>query len=214
MRGADGLLWNGLLVLMAGAALTAGCAGDPNAPTSRYLVVSDGAPEAAQPSARAVLRVKRPDLAPYLRGEGIVLQTSSNTIREARNHLWAEDLASQLGRDLRHRLASELAGRRVIGPGERAPAKGDDSVVLSVTVDAFQGHFEGYAVVAGDWRLADADGEQLASGRFRETRPLSADGYNALVESLQAAWRGAVERVINDIRPHSHPGAATSADSG
>jgi uncharacterized lipoprotein YmbA len=154
------------------------------------------------------MRLAPVELAPYLGVEGIVVQTSETTVEQARQHLWAEDLASQIQRDLRRGLSSRLPGLRVVPPGGTLPEKGAST--LSVTVESFQGRFDGYAVVAGDWRLRGPDGATRASGSFNQEQALASDGYRALVNSLQVAWRGALSAIAQGLRGHRE----LAADSG
>ncbi len=146
------------------------------------------------------MRVKRIELARYLDVEGIVMQTSDVAVQAARNHLWAEDLAAQLHRDLRQRLAEQLDGVRVLGPDQRLRAPEREIMELTVTVNRFQGRFDGYAIVGGEWQLLDSQGEVQAGQRFQRERVLSHDGYPALVESLKDAWTSVVTGIANGLR--------------
>ncbi|MDZ7788625.1 MAG: ABC-type transport auxiliary lipoprotein family protein [Halofilum sp. (in: g-proteobacteria)] len=147
-----------------------------------------------------LLRVKRIELARYLDVEGIVMQTSDVAVRAARNHLWAEDLAAQLHRDLRQRLAEQLDGVRVLGPDQRLRAPEREIMELTVTIDRFQGRFDGYAVVGGKWELLDSGGEIQAGKRFQRQQALAQDGYPALVETLKDAWISVVADIANGLR--------------
>ena len=190
------LLVTALLV----AALVAGCsARPPGEGRTQYLLASE--PAASEPtSGERLLRVKRIELARYLDVEGVVMQTSDVAVRAARNHLWAEDLAAQLQRDLRLRLAERLDGVRVLSPNQRVRAPEREIMELTVIVDRFQGRFDGYAVVGGQWQLLDSQGEIQAGKRFQREQPLARDGYPALVESLREAWASVVAGIGNALR--------------
>lgn len=159
----------------------AGCASAPREAATRYLLVNDAARPAPAADAAGTLAVGPVRLARFLAVEGIVMQTSDVAIHEARNHLWAEDLATQLERTLRRQLARALPDVRV-----REGGKGPR---LTVDVDRFQGRYDGMAVVAGEWELIDADGEAILARPFHVEEALTSDGYAALVSSLEAAWR-------------------------
>ncbi len=182
------------------AALIAGCSTRlPGEGTTHYLLTDK--PTASEPTGgERLLRVKRIELARYLDVEGIVMQTSDVAVQAARNHLWAEDLAAQLHRDLRQRLAEQLDGVRVLGPDERLHAPEREIMELTVTVDRFQGRFDGYAVVGGRWQLLDSQGEVQAGKRFQREQVLSHDGYPALVESLKDVWASVVAGIANGLR--------------
>ncbi len=181
-------------------ALIAGCsARAPGEGPTHYLLTDK--PTASEPTGgQRLLRVQRIELARYLDVEGIVMQTSDVAVRAARNHLWAEDLAAQLHRDLRQRLAEQLDGVRVLGPDERLRAPEREIMELTVTVDRFQGRFDGYAIVGGRWQLLDSQGEVQAGKRFQREEVLSQDGYPALVESLKDAWTSIVAGIASGVR--------------
>lgn len=186
------------LVLVV-ALMTACSARSTTDDTTRYLLTDD--PAAGQPSGgERLLRLKRIELASYLKAEGVIMQTSDIAVREARRHLWAEDLVAQLQRDLGQRLARQLDRVRVLGPDERPRAPERPVLELLVTVDRFQGRFDGYAVVGGDWQLRDGEGEVEASERFQLERPLARDGYPALVTSLKKAWATIVAGIADGVR--------------
>lgn len=180
--------------------LISGCsARAPGEGPTHYLLTDK--PTAPEPTGgQQLLRVKRIELARYLDVEGIVMQTSDVAVRAARNHLWAEDLAAQLHRDLRQRLAEQLDGVRVLGPDERLRAPEREIMELTVTVDRFQGRFDGYAIVGGRWQLLDSEGEVQAGQRFQREEVLSHDGYPALVESLKDAWASVVAGIANGLQ--------------
>lgn len=180
--------------------LVAGCSTrTPDEGPTHYLLTDR--PSAPEPTGgQRLLRVKRIELARYLDVEGIVMQTSDVAVRAARNHRWAEDLAAQLHRDLRQRLAEQLDGVRVLGPNERLRAPEREVMELTVTVDRFQGRFDGYAIVGGRWQLVDSEGEVQAGQRFQREEVLAQDGYPALVESLKDAWTDIVAGIANGVR--------------
>lgn len=173
-----------LLALM----LLSGCAGAPPVADQRYLLPITGIPNAPSKSSTHRLSIAPVGLAPFLRSEGIVIQTSPVTIHQGHNHLWAGNLATQLRRALRRALARKLPRTRVFG--DRAPTfLGKPLRRLIVEVTGFHGRYDGVAVVAGQWWLRDGAGRLLASRQFLVERPLQADGYQALVKSLAAAWQ-------------------------
>lgn len=190
------LLATALLV----TALVAGCsARQPDEGATRYLL-TDRPTAAEATGGERLLRVKRIELARYLDVEGVVMQTSDIAVQAARNHLWAEDLAAQLHRDLRQRLAEQLDGVRVLGPAQRLSAPDREIMELTVTVDRFQGRFDGYAIVGGKWQLLDSQGEVRAGKRFHQEEILSRDGYPALVASLKDAWASVVAAIATGLR--------------
>lgn len=191
-----------LVSALVSAALIAGCSTrSPGEGATHYLLTEQPtASEETITGGERLLRVKRVELARYLDVEGIVMQTSDVAVRSARNHLWAEDLATQLQRDLVQRLSEQLEDVRVLDPDQQLRAPEREIMQLTVTVDRFQGRFDGYAVVGGKWRLLDSEGEIRDGERFLREQVLTRDGYPALVESLKDAWTRVVAGIANGIQ--------------
>lgn len=181
-------------VVLAALMLLSGCAGAPPAPDQRYLLAITEVPDAPPEDTARRLLIAPLRLAPFLRTDGIVMQTGAVTIHQGRDHLWAEDLATQLQRGLCQELARKLRRVRVLDDSD--PARpGEPLRRLEVEVDGFHGRYDGVAVVIGQWRLRNAEGRLLASRRFSIERPLQADGYQALVKSLAAAWQNVADEI-------------------
>ncbi|WP_083331072.1 PqiC family protein [Halofilum ochraceum] len=190
-----------LVSALVSAALIAGCSARSSAEGATHYLLTDQptGSEATATGGEGLLRVQRIELARYLDVEGIVMQTSDVAVRSARNHLWAEDLAAQLHRDLAQRLSNQLEGVRVLDPDQQLRAPEREIMQLTVTVDRFQGRFDGYAVVGGKWRLLDSEGEIQAGERFQREQALTQDGYPALVESLKDAWTSVVADIADGL---------------
>lgn len=192
--------WWWLPTALLAAALITGCSTRPPGDETTHYLLADKTTASEPTGGQRLLRVKRIDLARYLDVQGIVMQTSDIAIRAARNHLWAEDLAAQLHRDLRRQLAEQLDGVRVLGPDQRLRAPEREVMELTVTIDRFQGRFDGYAVVGGQWQLLDSRGEVRAGKRFQREQALARDGYPALVERLQDIWTSVARGIANGLR--------------
>ncbi|WP_108446529.1 PqiC family protein [Halomonas denitrificans] len=178
----------------------AGCATDAP-PANRYTLPDDAlAAPAALAGAEADHRliVAQPSLARFLAVDGLVLQLDDITLNEASRHLWAEPLGLQLERRLRARLAARLPDTRILG--ETAGEPREAAATLRLTVDRFQGRFDGQAVVAGQWQLRDAEGALQALSPFAVEVPLARDGYPALVRALGRGWDTAVDEIAGEIK--------------
>ncbi|MEQ6890407.1 ABC-type transport auxiliary lipoprotein family protein [Halomonas sp. CS7] len=178
----------------------AGCA--TNAPPSnRYTLPEDAmAPPARLAGAEAAHRlvVAEPRLARFLEVDGLVLQLDDITLNEASQHLWAEPLGLQLERRLKERLAARLPDTRIIA--EAANDRREKAATLGLTVDRFQGRFDGQAVVAGQWQLHNAEGTLEALAPFAVEVPLARDGYPALVRALGSGWDRVVDEIAGEIK--------------
>lgn len=185
--------------LLAGTMLLTGCAGTPSQ-SHRYTLPDDtrtvasitAAPASGAPAHSLVLRSVR--LANYLDGDGIVLQLDDITLNQARDHLWAEDLGRQLERGMRTRLANRLPDTRVLGDGRPTGA-----LELRIDVEHFQGHYDGLAIVRGEWQLRDARGDVIELAPFSVATTLDADGYPALVRALGRTWDQVADELASRI---------------
>ena len=192
------------LLAIATAALT-GCAAQ-STPTNRYtLPQTDSPQQASEPSPQAAtLAVGPVEVASYLDQEGIVMQTSDIELNAANQNLWAESLGQQLTRRLRQSLAADLPN--VVVQNTSRSEAGTQRLTLSV--DQFQGRYDGQAVASGEWQLHEGN-ELLAQRHFEVSQPLSDDGYPALVRTLGAVWNEVARQIAEDFRAVSTTPPAT-----
>lgn len=163
-------------VLLSTMLTLTGCAQSPASGEREYLL-----PSAARPAAVGHLKV-RVRVAGYLDQGGLVLQTGPTTLTRARSHRWAEPVGRQLERALSHHLAGQhLAG------------------TLSVRITRFQGSADGDAHVSGNWRY-QGGGDLSAGGTFDQRQPLRRDGYEELVDRLDAAWAAVAAGIRRELQ--------------
>ena len=178
--------WTGARALLAGTTLLlmAGCASQTLQSSSYILPAST--PEQEYSSALAV-SIAPIRLSGLLDNQGIVMELNDIEVHQARNHLWAEDLAVQLQQQLQQRLSLSLPQAQIVARGQPLQA-GLPQREVRVSVTGFQGSYDGSAIVQGQWLLLDENGQLLKQKNFRIEQPLTADGYPALVRTLGAAW--------------------------
>lgn len=187
---------NSLLVALL---LMTGCAAQVEPPRQYlldYPALGSGALVAADEA--PALLIDRVRVADFLDVSGIVFQTADNEIAAAGQHRWGEPLERQLRRSLYAMLASRLGEVAVF---EQPPLPEGRTLRLSISLDAFQGHYDGNAVIAGTWQLTGGEGKLLARRRFRAEPPLPADGYSALVRALSNGWREIAAGIATEVGP-------------
>lgn len=193
---------SGATLMLAGALTLTGCAGQET-PSSRYTLPEPARPtndmammnDTATTNADASILVVRPvAVASYLNQEGIVMQMSDIELNAANQNLWAEALGRQLTRRLSQSLSQRLEQTTVVGSGQTTPG----ARALSVDVESFQGRYDGRAVASGEWQLFDDD-RLVIQRRFEVTRPLSEDGYPALVHTLGDVWGEVAEQIAEAL---------------
>lgn len=178
--------------------MLAGCAAQVT-PSRQYLLdyPALGDITLASDDRAPALLLDQVGVAPFLDASGIVLQTADNRISVAGQNRWAEPIERQLRRSLYAVLVKRLDNVAIF---EHPPAAAE-AARLSVSLDAFQGHYTGEAVIAGSWRLTGADGAILARQRFRMERSLPGDGYTPLVRTLSEGWHRVAARIAGDVKP-------------
>lgn len=186
------------MVAVVAAALVAGCA--VRVPETHLYVLGTGslaATDIDHKDAAPALVIGDIALPAYLAGSGLVYQTSANEVNVAVNHRWAEPLGQQLRRGLYVALVDRLPAAAVFAQ-PRAAAQAPWRLRLSLT--AFQGHYDGTALISGSWWLRDAAGDVRAGAHFRRRIALQNDGYPALVRALSRGWREVAEIIAQRAR--------------
>lgn len=181
-----------IMTLFVTSLLTA-CASSVS-PPSRYMLPTVS-PSDTTASPQAHIQIAPPRLAHYLDVDGIVFQLDDIEMREAREHQWADTLASQLERNLRGRLAQELPSIHF----SRTSSPSDESLSLHVDIDEFQGRYDGYAIVSGQWQLRDSKNTLLHLDSFHARTALSDDGYPALVRALGQSWSDVAQDIAKTL---------------
>lgn len=190
----------GLLVLAATGLILSSCA-TRQLPIQHYALPQLNHPpvqQAAPLSGRIHLYLAPVRLAGHIDSHGLLYQSSDVTIAQAQGHRWAEDLHAQLGRALRQGLAQRLQPLRVSDAILVEAARQPD-YQLHVHVERFQGRHDGYAVLSGQWSLLDGKDRLLDSRSFALEKPLSREGYTALVCSLDSAWRALIDQIASGL---------------
>lgn len=192
-----------LVGLLAGLALLAlsGCAGSTDGPTTYML---PGTQAGLHYSNRLAVMVAPVRIAGHLDSEGIVMQLNDIEVYQARQHLWAEGINQQLQQQLQQRLARTLPQAQVVGKGQPLQA-GVPVRDIRISVSRFQGHYQGSAIVEGQWQLLDGSGSVLKQAGFTIEQPLADDGYPALVRALGAAWDQLADTLATELVSAEHP---------
>lgn len=119
---------------------------------------------------------------------GIVYQTTDINYTVANQHLWINPLDQQLQQNLISGLTKALPGTVVANqPVEDSLAK------LTVTVNYFQGRYDGQVIISGDWIYTENN--KVINQPFSLVLTQTEDGYPALVRTLGQGW----EQVVSDI---------------
>lgn len=119
---------------------------------------------------------------------GIVYQTTDINYIVANQHLWINPLDQQLQQNLISGLTKALPGTVVANQ----PVE-DNLAKLTVTVNYFQGRYDGQVIISGDWIYTENN--KVINQPFSLVLTQTEDGYPALVRTLGQGW----EQVVSDI---------------
>ncbi len=176
----------------------AACAGAPT-PAYYALTLPGDVPPAQKVGQGPLLVVERVELPEYLMGPGIAFQQDDVQLVTASQARWAESLDRQLTRSLLEQLSRGLPDVELV-EGPRA----GEVPHLWLSLTAFQGRYDGQALLSGRWRLVQGE-RTLASGSFQRTEPLQEDGYPALVRALRQGWQAEVDKLAAELAPRLKP---------
>ena len=154
------------------------CASAPP-PTTHYLLRAELPAVSSQIEAPATIGLARVTVAPYLRRPGLVVESGDHQVRPARYHVWAEPLDAGLRRYLRSEISNGLGYAIRSDPSQR----GAWDFSVDVAIDQFHGTLDGEAKLAAGWRIARADGSEVAAFVFSTSESLATGGYQGLVDA-------------------------------
>jgi uncharacterized lipoprotein YmbA len=118
------------------------------------------------------------DLAPYLRHEGLVIETNSGEVMNAKHNLWAEPLSYSVRRYLQVQLRQSM-GSPVALHSENS---GNITQTLDIVIHQFHGTESGTITIVASWRVRNAEDDASdTASEFVATEKLTSDGYPALV---------------------------------
>ena len=169
-----------IFILLAGS--LAGClGGGSHAPEPVvYLLRADvKLPDGPQTSPVEV-GISRVSVADYLGQSGIVVVSSGNQLRVARQHRWAEPLDSSIRLFLHDAISAE---RGYLIHGDTAKRL-SWKYQLEIRIDEWHGSLDGDVKLVAFWAIINTSDETVvARHRLERTAGLAEDGYAALVES-------------------------------
>ena len=189
-----------LLVVIA--LLAIGCAGSPPPSPTYYLLPvsdSDGMREARP---EVLIGLGRLEVSPYLRQQGLVVETEPGQVRPASYHLWAEPLQEGLRNFLRQEISTALGFD--IGTNTAQYTEWDYQV--DVTLERLHGTLSGQAQIVARWAVrTSTDVAGVTGYRFAKTGALPREGYAALVAAEIDLTRQLARAIADTLRNLQKP---------
>jgi uncharacterized lipoprotein YmbA len=153
-------------------------------------------------STNVVIGMRNVKVPGYLSGKGFAMRKGNNEIEYLEGAEWAErpDAA------LRRVVAANLS---VLIPTDQVRlslwTEGTVSYQIEINVEQYDVDAGGKAVLNTWWRVLTGKGEQIASGRFSQTRngPMPATDISGAVASLSALAGDFSQTLLQAIRNHS-----------
>jgi uncharacterized lipoprotein YmbA len=179
--------------------LLAGCFGGGNgAPEPEFYLLRADVQLPDGPQAPAVtVGIARVSIADYLGQAGIVVASSDDKVRPARQYLWAEPLDSSIRLFLRDAISAELG----------YPVYADTAKRLSwdykidIRIDELHGSLEGDVKILAFWNVIDVSHDtEVVRHRFERMIGMTDDGYDALVESEKILLSGLAAAISASLK--------------
>ena len=190
------------LALVILLTLTTACSGKSTPPQNYYLlplVVPTGSMRVEAPMDVGLSRL---GVSHYLTQNGIVVETTEETVRPARYHQWAEPLDEGLRRVLRAQISTALGYEISADTIQRS----NWDVVLDVEIERLHGTLSGEAILIAQWRLTPKSvPESSVAYRFSQTRSLQREGYASLVETETQLLNELSSVIADSIREFQPP---------
>ena len=118
------------------------------------------------------------ELAPYLRHEGIVIETNAGEVRNAKHNLWAESLSYSVRRYVQVQLREALDAPVAL----HAATSSDVAQTIDVLVHQMHGTESGTVKIVASWQVRGSSADDTTvETEFVATEKLTADGYPELV---------------------------------
>lgn len=173
----------------------AGCSTQDLSQPQQYLL-PDLYQDKVAPQGAPLLLVEV-ELASYLDVSGIVYQSSMTQVVQAKQNVWATDIAQQLESKVIEILAANQSSYWPVVLNSALDLS--ESHKLLVQVDKFNGSFSGNALVEGNWMLVDQHGTIVKGGSFKQHIALDQEGYQALVIALNSGLDAAIKRISQSL---------------
>ncbi|MBE4181563.1 hypothetical protein HJ092_16010 [Vibrio parahaemolyticus] len=174
--------------LLATALITGltGCSSAPEATGALYLLPKAETKTSNQMSVaeRPLLVIRPAQLASYLNDNSIVYRTSDIQIVQAKRHQWAQSISEQITERVVAELRQKQSDYWPVEMNNLLDQSGESKLQLSL--NKFNGSYQGNAEIEGEWLLIDASGNVVRSSQVKILMPLQDEGYDALVDALSA----------------------------
>lgn len=176
--------------------LLAGCSSVTDTTQTLYLLPHA---EAQAPAPRALanrpLLVVRPvELAGYLNDNGIVYRVTDTQVVQAKHHQWAQNLSEQITQRVITDLRQKQSHYWPVPVHNLLDQRHENKLQLSL--NQFNGTYQGNAELAGEWMLIDANGKVIRRSAVNISLPLQNDGYDALVSALSVGLNQLTDNLV------------------
>ncbi|MGY0613810.1 PqiC family protein [Vibrio sp. FJH11] len=186
-------------VFLLVSALIAGCSSAPESTGSMYLLPQSESqlPSSAVMTERPLLVVRPVELASYLNNSGIVYRTSESQIIQAKHNQWAQSISEQITQ----RVIADLRQKQNHYWPVKVHSLLDQSSEnkLQLSLNKFNGNYQGNAELEGEWMLIDAEGKVKRRSQIKTIVPLQDEGYDALVNALSAGLSKLTDNIAQQL---------------
>ncbi|AWL12146.1 hypothetical protein HMF8227_01673 [Saliniradius amylolyticus] len=185
------------LVFMAG--LLMACTSAPQSVNYYSLSQASASMDGAgKTDAEALIVLSRPQLADYLRQSFLVMQTGPHQLHFARQHVWAQNLASSIEQVLVQHLNHTMDNTAVLTTSDpRAPQVPSR---LQVEIEHLLPSADGHVNLKARYWFTGPDGQTQAHS-FNHQLPLNDAGYAHAVQQMHSALTKLAEAMAKVVQP-------------
>ncbi len=143
------------------------------------------------------LMLESVELAEYLHHQGLVLQTNENQYYLSTNHLWAENLATAISRNMLSHLETKLPQLRV-----ESQSIGDLTIPdyrLKIEFSHFHPNHLNQVVTAGHFWILNKDSQLISKETFLIQESLDKNGYLHAVEKLSQSTEKLADKISKKL---------------
>ncbi|MGP8307731.1 PqiC family protein [Vibrio sp. YIC-376] len=186
-------------VFLLVSALLAGCSSAPETTSSMYLLPAAESQKlsSAVMAERPLLVVRPVELASYLNNSSIVYRTSESQIIQAKHNQWAQSISEQITQRVIDDLRQKQNHYWPVKVHSLLDQSGENKLQLSL--NKFNGNYQGNAELEGEWMQIDADGKVKRRSQVKILMPLQDEGYDALVKALSDGLSNLTDNIAQQL---------------
>lgn len=173
-------------VMLVSITALSGCASKPE-PIATYALTQEASSAVMKThhtGSLPLVQIEPVMMAGYLNGNGIVVKTSPTQYVQAKNNIWIDNINQQIEEKLVSNLQGMVSNYDVMSSRLSLGVSQKTQYKVSIYISDFYGHYDGYALLSGQWQIKNEQGKVIKMKPFTIKTQLNEDGYDALVYAM------------------------------